>query len=163
MKEPVALKLIKCIFPIVGGGFLIGCGYTALRLFRYRAELEEGYFIFPMVFGLLGTIFLVIGVVMNLVGRGADKKQRMLLETGQRVTAYITDIEPDYSLAVNGRHPYRLYCEYEEGGVIYRCRSHHLWSRPVVDQETVSVYRDPDDYGTYYVDVEAILRPVVEL
>ena len=69
----------------------------------------------------------------------------------------------DYSVRVNRQYAWRVICELEEGGTVYRFRSDRLWEYPELNNEYVAVYRDPANPRCYYVDVEGSCRPVVEL
>ena len=159
MKQPLAMRLIPMIFAVIGVIFL---GVAAVSWFAVPEDRETAM-VLTMVFGFIGTIFTFLGVVLLVTMRNPEKKRRRLMETGERVMARVVDIEKNRSLQVNGRYPWRLICQYEEGGVVYQCRSGNLWSYPNLTGEMVPVYRERGNYKNYYVDVEAVLRPTVEL
>ncbi len=159
MKQPIGLRMVPIIFTVIGAAFL----GAALVVWLTFPEERETAMILSGVFGLIGGVFTFLGVVFLAVLGGSGKKRRRLKETGERVNARILDLEPNFTIRVNGRCPLRLLCEYEEGGVVYRCRSQNLWEYPSLRGDTVPVYRNPRNYREYYVDVEAVLRPTVEL
>jgi hypothetical protein len=159
MKQPIGLRIIPIIFTIVGIAFL---GGAAVAWFSFPEDRESAM-ILTGVFSIMGAVFTSLGVVFLAVLGGSGKKRRRLKETGERVNARILDLEPNFTIRVNGRCPWRLLCEYEEGGMLYRCRSQNLWEYPSLRGDTVPVYRNPRNYREYYVDVEAVLRPTVEL
>ena len=61
--------------------------------------------------------------------------------------------------SVNGRHPYVIYCAYEDeyNNTVYYFKSENLWYDPsfrfAIGSE-IDVYVDPKDYSKNYVDTE---------
>ncbi len=85
------------------------------------------------------------------------------METGERVDAEIVEVEINNMVSVNGRCPYRIVCKYSENGVNYICRSENIWHYPERRGNTVSVWRNPQNYKDYCVDLSDVLVETVEL
>ena len=139
------------------GGLLIGC----VRCLASGSPLPPAA-LFLFVF-LHGGIFAAVGLGFLIARARAAKKKARLLAEGVPVLARIVEVERDWSVRVNRRYAWRVVCEVEEGGTVYRFRSERLWEYPALDNEYVAVYRDAADPRCYYVDVEGSCRPVVEL
>ena len=110
-----------------------------------------------------GGTFGGIGLVILLIPLRTAQRKTDLLANGTPVLARIVAVEKDYSLRVNRQCAWRVICELDEDGSVYRFRSDRLWEYPALDNEYVAVYRDPLHPRRYYVDVESSCRPTVEL
>ncbi len=105
----------------------------------------------------MGAIFLIIGVIMCIVIFGGERKNKKLLESGKHLRATVDRIHVDDDVTVNGRHPYQIYCTYndEVSGLIYKFKSGDLYFDPTEcykQGDYIDVYVDPDNYKKYYVD-----------
>lgn len=112
-----------------------------------------------IIFAVFGAIFASVGFVpMLLMGRTGSKGKK-LKEQGRYIMAKIESIEQNRKVAINGRHPYIIYCSHEDvfSGMVYRFKSKSLWYDPdayfPVGME-IKVYVDGQDYSKYYVDVD---------
>ena len=156
MKNP--LRILGVVFTVLGAAFLVlGVALGA------ALPLEEARLVFLGTFGLLGLVFLCVGVgSLAGVARAARRKEELKAH-GEAIPAEILGLEVNRSIRINGRCPRRLVCRYEEDGVAYVCRSENLMGYPTIRGNTVTVYRDPYDRRRYYVDVESVMAPTVEL
>ena len=76
--------------------------------------------------------------------------------------ADVTGLEWVANVTVNGRHPCRVVCRIERGGVLHEYRSEALRFDPgLLPGMRVPVYLDPHDERRYYVDVESAAPPIV--
>ena len=124
----------------------------------------EEMWVLPFVLGMVGGIFVLMGTLFLLLGRGKSERfKTRLREEGERVLAEVVALEPNISISVNGRHPSRLVCRVEEEGRAFLYRSENIWGYPRVLTHTVVVYRDPAHPRRYYVDLDGVLEDVVEL
>ncbi len=112
-----------------------------------------------IIFAAFGAVFASVGFIpMILMGRSGSKGKK-LKEQGRYIMAKIESIEQNRRVAINGRHPYLIYCSHEDvfSGTIYRFKSKSLWYDPDayfrVGME-IKVYVDGQDYSKYYVDVD---------
>lgn len=112
---------------------------------------------------ICGGVFVCIGLGFLLYTRRKRRQLEDLLRYGERITAQVVGLESAYNVRMNGRPLLRLVCQYTEGGVTYTCRSDYLRGRPIVQANTVTVLRDPQDRRRYVVELEGALAPSVEL
>lgn len=113
-----------------------------------------------LILGCVGAPFFIIGCVFLLVLGKRRKKKQSLMQNGRRVMAEVTGGSRNYNYAVNGRHPWKLECKYEDiyTGALYLFSSGNIWIDPeLYIGQQVAVYVDADNYKKYYVDVESLL------
>lgn len=157
----LTLLILGITFSAIGileyGGLLVAC---VVCLVQGGPLPPVPVFLFLL---LHGGIFGGVGLgALSARARGARKKARLMAE-GVPALAHIVEVKRDYSVRVNRQYAWRVICELEEGGTVYRFRSDRLWEYPELNNEYVAVYRDPANPRCYYVDVEGSCRPVVEL
>lgn len=107
----------------------------------------------------MGIIFFLIGFIPFVNAIRQKAKQNKLLQNGLTLQATVEYSDYDTSFSVNGRHPFVIYCTYEDiyKNVTYRFKSKHIWTDPsevFPDGSTIDVLVDPTDYSKYYVNAE---------
>ena len=107
----------------------------------------------PLVACLIPLAFVVIGAVM--LGSALKRKalEKKLRENGRKLWATVTSFSPNYSVTINGRHPYIIHCEYN--GVPYQGD----YSRPITEAivgKTIPVYVSTEDPKNYLVDTSVL-------
>lgn len=118
---------------------------------------SDGDLFFTLMFVGLGGLFALIGYIILIVSILNKKKKAGLLERGQHIYGEIESMEQDYSITINGRHPFRIYCKYKNptDGYIYKFKSDTLDFNPWDSYKTgdsIDIYVDPDNFKKYYVD-----------
>jgi len=104
-----------------------------------------------------------MGAVFGLVGGGLvgfqvrRRKQRAwLAQNGMRVKAKFEGVDYDTSVRVNGRHPWRITCQWQHPATqkVYSFRSDMLWfdPTPYVKGDEIDVTVNADDPRQYVVD-----------
>lgn len=73
-------------------------------------------------FLILGLLFLAASVIILLVRYQASQKQAWVLKWGEAVLGNVTDLQENYSVMVNGRHPWEIGYQYQAGGYRYAGR-----------------------------------------
>lgn len=119
--------------------------------------------IFPIAFG---GIFFIIGMCIMLPPIIKTKMQNKVKQYGELINAEIDDIDINYSMSVNGRHPYVIVCSWKDpnSGELYQFRSNNLWFDPeklLEGRKTLEVYVDMQKPKKYYVDtsqIEALVK-----
>lgn len=110
--------------------------------------------IFPLVFGGIGSIWLLIGAIPVLM---VWKRERRLAHLETYAPCYtIADphLEQNGILSFNGQNPYRIVHEMTIDGKTVQFRSHNLWLQSVSDIEgPVNLYVDPRDPMQYAFSV----------
>jgi len=91
------------------------------------------------------------------------KESQQLLDNGRYIHAEICEIVPNYTVRVNGKHPYVIHCKYEAmDGTIHIFKSRNLFFNPesLLKGTSVKVYMDGKNYKKYYVDIEEVLPKI---
>jgi hypothetical protein len=114
----------------------------------------------------MGAVFLLTAVIPAVYSAKKSSARRKLLAEGRCIYATVESISQNMSYAVNGQHPYVIYCTYrdEYKDVTYRFRSENIWTNPeyaVSVGSEIRVYVKDGDYSRYYVDAESILSKKV--
>lgn len=130
----------------------------------YRPEAPgeirgEGASIIFIVFAIIGLVFAAIGGSFVAVNVKNAKKRKKLLESGERVTGTIIDIETVTNVRINGRNPYKAVVEV----VDYITGEKYLYSSEQVLKDltymvgsSVDVYVEQNDKSKYYVDLSSV-------
>lgn len=118
-----------------------------------------------------GNVFLVcilggMGLIFSGVGGGvfgvrihkANKRKRLIAQE-HYVYAQVTGGYMCHNYSVNGRHPYKLECKYEDvfSGITHIFESDYIWEDPqFYEGREVKVFCQSDFNGDYYVDLESL-------
>jgi hypothetical protein len=113
--------------------------------------------------GFAAVMLLGMGLVFGGVGGGLlayQIRQRRiragLMDNGMRVEAKVTGVDYDTSLTVNGRHPWRLSCQWQHPvtGAVHVFHSDAIWYDPseYVQRETLPVRVNADKPSEHWVD-----------
>jgi hypothetical protein len=111
----------------------------------------------PLILGGMGAIFGLVGggMVGFMVRR--RKVRAWLAQNGMKVRAKFEGVEYDTSLKVNGRHPWRLTCQWQHPSTqnVYLFRSDPVWFDPTsfVNREELDVLVNADNPKQYEVDI----------
>lgn len=118
----------------------------------------------------IGVVFMVLGGIAILVGGVSlvqdwkhKKKLENLNRTGKRLQARIDQITVNEKIAINGEHPYIIWCSYvdELSGARFEFKSENIWNDPyeVCDVgSAIDVLVSADDYLEYVVDVDSLIE-----
>ena len=158
-----------------------GQNYSSIQLDTYVSSMRKGddielylddsdpfkpYYpgstvIIVLVFGVMGLIFSLVGIIPTALKAVHGKKDRELVEAGYSVWAAVEAVERNYRYAVNGRHPMNIIATYTDdySAKNYRFKSRNIWDESVYDIEQgdqIRVYLDRNDHTKYYVDVNSV-------
>lgn len=108
-----------------------------------------------LILGLLGLVFAGIGYGLIIAGIRRAALIKKLLASGQKVEAAVKQVALNTSIKVNGRSPYQIICEYNDGGEVRVFTSDDIWFDPTeyLKEQKISVYVDPANHKKYYVDI----------
>ncbi len=107
----------------------------------------------PIYVCLLPLIFVAVGVFLLYSFISKKILVKKLRESGRKVYALITEVSTNYSVSINGRHPYLLECEYN--GARFQADYMKQVTYDLVGK-TVPVYVDQEDPSKYFVDVSEL-------
>ncbi|WP_281232747.1 DUF3592 domain-containing protein [Flavobacterium gelatinilyticum] len=111
----------------------------------------------PLILGILGVIFFLIGFIIILYGITKQKKKRYLLDNGKRISTTFNEVRLNYSLVVNGRHPYQIVSQWldTQTNKLYVFESENIWFDPTefVKTDEIKVVIDPKNPKKYYMDI----------
>lgn len=153
--------LLGLIFAPMGLLFLV----LGVALWSAGAgQKPEDPIIFLAVFGGIGVLFLLIGLLCLGKDLRRRARQRRAYEGGYYVMAQIAGVKANRN--VNGPHgnPYMLECHYTDPdtGVAHVWYSRYLYTdvTDLLKSDEVPVYTDRYDYSVGFVDVDAILPEI---
>ncbi|TGN38503.1 DUF3592 domain-containing protein [Marinobacter confluentis] len=110
----------------------------------------------PLIVGILGGAFFLVGVLMILVPLIRRSRGARLRETGQLVVAKIQGVEQNTGLVMNGQSPFRIVTQWQNPATasVHVFRSDNIWFDPTdhIPGESVNVYIHPDNPKRYWVD-----------
>lgn len=109
---------------------------------------------------IMGAAFTLFGFIVPLTCMTIrSQKGKKLLQTGKRLSAIVESVDFNTSITYNGRHPYVIFCTYQDAyrDVTYRFKSKNLMQEPnCMPGDSIEVYVDPEDYSKYIVNVDAL-------
>ncbi len=123
-----------------------------------------GESLFLTVFGGVGGLFLLLGILFLVFAAFRRSAIRELIAEGHYVMATVTSVQPNYNITVNGRNPYVAECSYTDPmtGTLHLFRSRNIYFDPtsILLDAQVPVYCREGQYRLYYVDVDRLLPEV---
>lgn len=110
-----------------------------------------------MILGGLGSLFFLIGGGMVLASVLKGRKQEYLKRNGTRISTTFQSVELNTSLAVNGRHPFRVFTQWTNPSTseIHVFESDDLWfdPSPHINERAITVFIEPGNPKKYHVDL----------
>lgn len=114
------------------------------------------------LFGILGLVFLVIGLVSLAIWVRGVRLKKWLMQYGQRITAEVTVVKKNTHVHNLGKSPYYVVARSREttNSVTPVFRSRNIWNLPatVTPGANISVLVDPNNYRRYYVEIPDIKK-----
>ncbi len=112
------------------------------------------------IFGGIGGLFLIIGIVFIMSVTKKKSLSRRLKETGYYIYAHI-DFVDTTGIRINNQPTFVIRCSYDNpyDGKTYKFKSEHIGFDPTmnIQGDTIRVYVDEKDYSKYYVDLTGII------
>lgn len=102
---------------------------------------------FCSIFGILGTIFLILGVAMFLIGISTGAKFKKFQEEGVKIDAVVTNITTEKSRGADGetKVSHTAYVSYYAEGEYYQDIRLSLYTSSMRVGGTTPIYYMPDD------------------
>lgn len=154
-----AMMIVGTVFTVLGAVFL------AAGITLFAGGSGAGAEVFLMVFGIIGVLALIPGLVCLIKEMTKRSRQKKILENGNYVMAEFFDTQLNYHINVNGRHPYIARFRYQDAqGNVHIFKSRNLFINPetMIKDNMVKVYVDGDNYKYYYVDIDEIMPQIYE-
>lgn len=116
---------------------------------------------FTPIFSGVGLIFALVGAIPLAKIRKREKLEKWLIANGRTIWGKVSYVEENRSVTVNGRHPYYIYVEYEDEGIVttlYKFKSAPVWFnvRNIEPGSEIRVYVDKQDMSKHVVDVNSV-------
>ena len=123
-----------------------------------------------LIFPGLGLIFAGIGYT-GILRRVAKKRNENNLKLdGEPINASYVETITNKFYSVNGRHPYRIICEWinPDDGEKYIFKSNNLWVNPenIIKEKNISnfiVYIDMNNKKKYVIDIDTLKEETDDL
>lgn len=118
----------------------------------------EGQYVGPLVIGIFGVGFSLLGVLPPLLmHRYQNRAERLMLE-GRPIEATILGAVMNLSAEKDGKFPWRIVCQFvdELTGKIYLFHSENIFFDPsawVKKRKKTVVYLERNNSKSYYVDI----------
>jgi hypothetical protein len=149
------MKLFASIFLGIGLLFaIIGLGWLYVLINSSDTLVFSEEWIGPLVFSGIGLIFTAVGGGTFYYQAKQKARREMLLRSGRKLRAVISNLYYNTNISINKRHPLVIECVAEVSGRKQNFKSHNVWGSTQfeVGQE-VAVYMDNRDINNYWVEV----------
>lgn len=148
------MRLFGIIFLSVGLLMLFsGMGWFRYEYEHIMAGVNEAI-IGPAVFLFIGFVFSGIGGGVLFNQYQTKKKREILMRTGRKIEAVITEIGLNRNISINGRHPYVITCKGEVSGKEAIFRSNNIFGNLMLNVGyKLPVYLDFHKQERYWVEV----------
>ena len=110
----------------------------------------------------MGAGFAAVGTIPLIISLAGARKRKKLMATGRQLHAVVEYTDVNRSVSYNGRHPYIVYCTYQDPStdVTYRFKSKNLIPDPgYAPGDPIEVFVDPEDYSNYVVIADGPANP----
>lgn len=111
----------------------------------------------PLIFGILGTVFFLIGFGIILFGILKQRKTQYLRDNGKRIETKFVQVHLNYGMAVNGRNPFQISSQWlnPQTNEMYVFESDNIWFDPTefIKGDIIKVMIDPSNPKKYYMDI----------
>lgn len=152
------MKLAKRIVMLVLGG--LGILYLAIAAIMHTTVQQSSFYdedlpTLIIVFGALGVLLLFLAAVLPwLMGMG-ERRRKALLGWGQRVSATVMEVRPNYSVRVNRRSPWIVYaeCMHPITGQKALLHSHNVWDCHLAPGQKVDIVFDQMNEKRFAFDI----------
>lgn len=154
------MKMFGIIFLIVGLTIFFAGAVWAQLEYEHIVEGIVDAMIGPAVLLFMGFVFSSIGGAVFYHHYRLRKKRELLMRTGRKIQARVTEIGFNRSITVNGRHPYIVTCAANVSGKDLTFKSENIFASLLLNNgDELPVYIDFRDPEKYWVEVpEAAMR-----
>lgn len=125
----------------------------------YNAEINgfASLWLAPLILGILGTVFFLIGFFIFLTGYLSKKKKEYLLSNGKPIMTTFSQVGINTGLKVNGMSPFQIHSQWIDpvSNQLYVFKSDNIWFNPTnfIETENLKVMIEPGNPKKYYMDI----------
>ncbi len=125
----------------------------------HQARINDflSLWLMPLLFGVTGGVFFLVGGGMILASSLKARSDRYLRSRGVSIKTEFQRVITDTSLVVNGRHPYRIFTQWQNPatGAMHVFQSDQLWFDPTshIGNREITVFIERNNPRKYYVDL----------
>lgn len=123
-----------------------------------KAEINgfSSLYLAPLILGVIGTAFFLIGFMSIRFGYLKQKKLQYLSDNGKRISTKFENVQLNSSSKANGRNPFQIYSQWLNPNTneLYVFKSDDIWFDPTefIKTEEIKVMIDPNDPKKYFMD-----------
>jgi Protein of unknown function (DUF3592)/TIR domain len=123
-----------------------------------------GRWLFAIIFGGVGILVCVGGMIPFAWRYRRRRKMRRLLKEGRPIVTAFHSVEQNTTIEVNGRHPFFVITQWRNpvSHQLVQFRSPALWEDPTVKAKDrmITVVVDPENFHDYVMDLSYLRRAV---
>jgi hypothetical protein len=120
--------------------------------------------IFFLCFGLIGSIYIIIGIILIIIINKSKNKNKKLKNNGTEIIAEYKEVVINDKYYLSKEKPYNIICTWTnpKDNIEYTFKSENIWTDPTckIIARNISyfkVYVNPKNLNLYYVDIDNIL------
>ena len=118
----------------------------------------------PVILGGLGGVFFLVGAGLVFAGAREARKDESLKRNGMPIEGDFQSVVINRSLAVNGRHPFRVMTQWQNPmtSEVHIFESNDVWFDPsaYIKGSKIRVFVDKHNPRKYYVDLSFLPKLV---
>ena len=111
----------------------------------------------PLVLGVLGIVFFLIGFFIVWLDFSKYKKRKYLLNNGKRILTSFNQVQINYGSIVNGKSPFKIYSQWlnPQTNELYVFESDNIWFDPTdfIKNDVIKVMINPANPKEYVMDI----------
>ncbi|MCB9798867.1 DUF3592 domain-containing protein [Candidatus Nomurabacteria bacterium] len=151
------VSAVSSNFPLYDVGEGVDVAYQPNNPHKAKLEGSVVNWIVPVIFGLFGSVFLVVGVIGLVHAHHRKKEIAFLMQSGNRIVAKVERSMVDRSYKINNKSPYRLYAVAHDPmrNTVKEYKSEYIWYNPnefAPPGKEITVMVHPQNPDIYYMD-----------
>lgn len=164
MKKISPFSILGIVFTGIGCPFLLIAVIILINIHKIHTAGNGNPIVFLIVFGSVGLVFFVLGLIFLFVVLKRNKTIKNLIQANKYVMAQVSEICVMRYVRINDSHPYVIYCIHtdEYTGKKHVFKSDYLRIEPNIKIDSdIKVYCNPDNIKKYYVDIEPFTKDII--
>jgi hypothetical protein len=137
-------------------GDTIAVRYDSDDPYRARVDSFFSLWLFAVIPGALGLVFVTAGGIMTGIAVRHAGMLRWLEDFGSDITTEFQSVSLDRSVAINHRHPYRIFSQWHDPTLnrVFTFQSKAVWFNPekYIQGKDIRVRIDPNNPRRYVMD-----------